>query len=76
MGVTVPTPSTSKHHNLIQVGVYVDGEQISRKPLFPNFDAAGGQNVIASYPSLFSGIRIKKWSIVPGLIHQNNSLLS
>ena len=69
-------PFYFKHHNLIQVGVYVEGEQIPRKPLFPNFDASGGQNVIASYPSLFSGIRIKKWSIVPGLIHQNNSLLS
>jgi len=38
------------------VGVYVDGEQIPRKPLFLNFDVAGVQNVIASYQSLFSGI--------------------
>ena len=38
------------------MGVYVDGEQIPRKPLFLNFDAAGGQNVIAGYQSLFSGI--------------------
>ena len=49
-------PFFFKHHNLTQVGVYVDGEQIPRKPLFLNFDAAGGQNVIASYQSLFSGI--------------------
>ena len=32
-----------KHRHLTQVGVYVDGEQILRKPLFLNFDAAGGQ---------------------------------
>ena len=38
------------------MGVYVDGEQIARKHLFLNFDAAGGQNVIAGYQSLFSGI--------------------
>ena len=38
------------------MGVYVDGEQIPRKPLFLNFDAGGGQNVIADYQSLFSGI--------------------
>ena len=44
------------HHNLTQVGVYVDGEQIARKPLFLKFDAAGSQNVIAGYQSLFSGI--------------------
>ena len=49
-------PSYFKHHNLTQVGVYVDGEQIPRKPLFLNFDAAGGQNVIDGYQSLFSGI--------------------
>ena len=54
MGVTVPTPSTS--NTTTQVGVCVDGEQIPRKPLFLNFDAAGGQNVIAGYQSLFSGI--------------------
>ena len=35
--------------------MYVDGEQIPRKPLFLNFDEAGGQNVIAGYQSLFSG---------------------
>ncbi|XP_073234222.1 uncharacterized protein F54H12.2-like [Porites lutea] len=49
-------PFYFKHHNLTQVGVCVDGEQIPRKPLFLNFDAAGGQNVIAGYQSLFSGI--------------------
>jgi len=40
-----------KHHKLTQVGVYVDGEQIPRKPLF------GGQNFIAGFQSLFSGSR-------------------
>ena len=54
MGVIVPSPSTS--NTTTQVGVCVDGEQIPRKPLFLNFDAAGGQNVIAGYQSLFSGI--------------------
>ena len=49
-------PFNFNHHNLTQVGVYVDGEQIPRKPLFLKFDAAGGQNVIAGYQSLFSGI--------------------
>ena len=49
-------PFYFKHHNLTQVGVCVDGEQIPRKPLFLNFDAANGQNVIAGYQSLFSGI--------------------
>ena len=38
------------------MGVYLDGEQIPRKPLFLNFDAAGGQNVVAGYESLISGI--------------------
>ena len=45
-------PFYFKHHNFTQVGVCVDGEQIPRKPLFLNFDAAGGQNVIAGYQSL------------------------
>ena len=48
-------PFNFKHHNLAHVGVYVDGEQIPRKPLFLNFDEAGGQNVIAGYQILFSG---------------------
>ena len=54
MGVSVPTPSTS--NTTTQEGVCVDGEQIPRKPLSLNFDAAGDQNVIAGYQSLFSGI--------------------
>jgi len=37
------------------VGVYVDGEQIPRKPLFLKFSEGGGQNVIAGLQSLFSG---------------------
>ena len=41
-----------KHYILTQVGVYVDGEQIPRKRVFLNFDAA----VIAGFQSLFSGI--------------------
>ena len=49
-------PFNFKHHNLTQVGVYVDGEQIPRKPLFLKCDEAGGQNFIAGYQSLFSGI--------------------
>ena len=49
-------PFDFKHHNLTQVGVYVDGEQIPRKPLFLKFDEAGGQNFIAGFQSLFSGI--------------------
>ena len=49
-------PFDFKHHNLAQVGVYVDGEQIPRKPLFLKFDEAGGQNFIAGFQSLFSGI--------------------
>ena len=49
-------PFDFKHHNLTQVGVFVDGEQIPRKPLFLKFNEAGGQNFIAGFQSLFSGI--------------------
>ena len=35
-------PYNFKHHNLTQVGVYVDGEQIPRKPPFLKFSEAGG----------------------------------
>lgn len=35
--------------------MYVDGEQIPRKPLFLKFGEAGGQNIIAGFQSLFSG---------------------
>ena len=49
-------PFYFKHPNVTQVGVYVDGEQIPREPLFLNSDAASGQNVIAGYQSLSSGI--------------------
>ena len=45
-----------EHHDLTQVGVFVDGEQIPRKPLFLKFDEAGGQNFIAGFQTLFSGI--------------------
>ena len=48
-------PYNFKHHNLTQEGVYVDGEQIPRKPLFLEFSEAGGQNFIAGFQSLFSG---------------------
>ena len=48
-------PFDFKHPYLTQVGVYMDGDQIPRKPLFLNFDEAGGQNVEAGYESLFSG---------------------
>ena len=54
-GTYTSNPFNFKHHNLTEVGVYVDGEQIPRKPLFLNFDDAGGQNVIAGFQSLFSG---------------------
>ena len=37
------------------MGVYVDGEQIPRKPLFLKFSEAGSQNFIAEFQSLFSG---------------------
>ena len=48
-------PYNFKHHNLTQAGVYMDGEQIPRKPLFLKFREAGGQNFIAGFQSLFSG---------------------
>ena len=48
-------PFNFKHHNLNQVGVYVDGEQIPRKPLFLKFGEAGGQNIIAGFQGLFPG---------------------
>ena len=35
--------------------MYVDGDQIPRKPKFLKFDVAGGQNFIAGFQSLFSG---------------------
>ena len=54
-GTYASNPFNFKHHNLTQVGVYVDGEQIPRKPLFLKFDAAGGQNYIAGFQSLFTG---------------------
>ena len=54
-GTYASNPFNVKHHNLTQVGVYVDGEQIPRKPLFLKFDEAGGQNFIAGYQSLFLG---------------------
>jgi len=37
------------------VGVYMDGEQIPRKPLFLKFSEAGDQNFIAGLQSLFRG---------------------
>ena len=54
-GTYATNPFNFKRHNLTQVGVYVDGEQIPRKPLFLKFDEAGGQTFIAGYQSLFSG---------------------
>ena len=54
-GTCGSNPFNFKHHNLTQVGVYVDGEQTPRKPLFLKFDEAGGQNIIAGLQSLFSG---------------------
>ena len=39
------------------VSVYVDGEQIPRKPLFLKFSEAGRHNFIAGFQSLFSGTR-------------------
>ena len=55
-GTYTSNPFNFKHHNLTQVGVYVDGEQIPRKPLFLKFDDAGGRSSIAGFQSLFSGI--------------------
>ena len=45
--------SYNKTYNLSQVGVYVDGEQIPRKPLTLKFDADGGQNFMAGFQTLF-----------------------
>lgn len=49
-------PFNFKHYNLSQVGVYIDGEQIPRKPLTLKFDADGGHNFMAGFETLFSGI--------------------
>ena len=54
-GTYTSNPFNFKHHSLTQVGVYVDGEQIPRKPLFLKSDVAGGQNFIAGFQSIFSG---------------------
>ena len=54
-GTYASNPFNFKHHNLTQVGVYVDDEQIPQKPLFLKFDNAGGPNFIAGFQSLFSG---------------------
>ena len=55
-GTYASNPYNFKHHNLTQVGVYVDGEQIPRKPLFLKFDEAGGQNVIAGFQVFFPAL--------------------
>ena len=52
-GTDGSNPYNFKHHSLTQVGVYVDEEQIPRKPLFLKFSEAGGQNFIAGFQSLF-----------------------
>ena len=55
-GIYGSNPFNFKHHNLTQVGVYVDGEQTPRKPLLLKFDEAGGQNIIAGTTQpFFSG---------------------
>ena len=55
-GSYTTNPFNFKHYNLSQVGVYVDGEQIPPKPLTLKFDADGGQNFMAGFQTLFSGI--------------------
>lgn len=55
-GSYTTNPFNFKHYNLSQVGVYVDGEQIPRKPLTLKFDADGGENFMAGFQTLFSGI--------------------
>ena len=45
-GTYPSNPYNFNHHSLSEVGVYVDGEQISRKPLFLKYEEAGGQNFI------------------------------
>ena len=55
-GSYTTNPFNFKHYNLSQVGVYVDGEQIPRKPLTLKFDADGGQTFMAGFQTLFSGI--------------------
>ena len=54
-GTCGSNPYNFKHHNLTHVGVYMDGEQMPRKPLFLKFSEAGGQNFIAGFLSLFTG---------------------
>ena len=61
------TPFIFKHHNLTQVGVYLDGEQTPRKPLFLKLDEAGGQNIIAELQSLF----FWNWKALPGYRQSN-----
>lgn len=55
-GSYTTNPFNFKHYNLSQVGVYVNGEQIPRKPLTLKFDADGDQNFMAGFQTLFSGI--------------------
>lgn len=55
-GSYTTNPFNFKHYNLSLVGVYVDGEQILPKPLTLKFDADGGQNFMAGFQTLFSGI--------------------
>ena len=54
-GSYTSNPYNFKHHSLSHVGVYTDGVQIPRKPLFLKFSEAGGQNFIPGLQSLFSG---------------------
>ena len=39
-------PLNFKHQKLTQVGVYVDVEQIPRKPMFLKFEEAGGYSFL------------------------------
>ena len=61
-GTYTSNPFNSKHHNLTQVGVYVDGEQIPSEPLFLKFDVGGGQNFIAGFQKSF----FWHWKACPG----------
>ena len=65
-GTYASNPYNLKHYNLTQKGVYVDGEQIPRKPLLLKFSEAGGQNFIAGLQSFQWN-----WKAFPGCRQPN-----
>ena len=80
-GTYSTNPFNFKHHNLTQVGVYVDGEQIPRKPLFLNFDETRGQNVTAAIKACSQALEsypkmrvIKSVEAIMALVTQHSAL--